>query len=389
MHITSGTLWFSPFLPSNSCHRPLTEKYTRSSLITLTTIGYGANTVFHNSCWTVSAIITVEALFGLLIDATVVGLMFVKIGAGGPRGVSVNFSKRAIIRRVGDQLFFTFRVAETRKLQLCEAHVRVYAVMTDTRDDGTPLLFQSHVCRLVQPDDELGGMLLLMLPSEVVHGIDAWSPLLPPNCLPCTAKKPLPNDVAVHEDRSMYSYSYPEVRQRQMDVRSGNRSAVECTVSGENFQSEEAHRRHHQRENIPDGSCRTLPQALPPTTHKSPDMQPDEDIAVPPTSVSAGVPTEAALRAHFKKKDVEILIIVEGIDATLSCTLQACYSYREADIVFDAFFKPCTRRDDDGRCVIDYAAFQEIEPIRNANNGNAAAMISAKETTPKMANDPL
>ena len=34
--------------------------------------------------------------------------------------------------------------------------------------------------RLQQPDDELGGMLFMALPSVVVHSIDAWSPLRPP-----------------------------------------------------------------------------------------------------------------------------------------------------------------------------------------------------------------
>ena len=39
--------------------------------------------------------------------------------------------------------------------------------------------FQQFNMRLQKPDDELGGMLLLMLPSEIVHRIDAWSPLRP------------------------------------------------------------------------------------------------------------------------------------------------------------------------------------------------------------------
>ena len=39
--------------------------------------------------------------------------------------------------------------------------------------------FSTRVMRTQEPDDELGGMLFLALPTTVVHHIDPWSPLVP------------------------------------------------------------------------------------------------------------------------------------------------------------------------------------------------------------------
>jgi hypothetical protein len=119
----------------------------------------------------VSILITAEAVVGTVIDTLLVGLIFGKLQRSAPRSMSITFSHKAILRRIGNEMFFLFRVVEARKLQICEAHVRCYAVKHGEREDGTPLLFQQHVMRIMQPDDELGGMLLLMLPTEVVHQV--------------------------------------------------------------------------------------------------------------------------------------------------------------------------------------------------------------------------
>jgi len=68
---------------------------------------------------------------------------------------------------------------------LRQAHVRMYCV----RHVGTGshrIPFQTHAMRLQQPDDELGGLLLLAIPQQVSGGSEAgvfgeggaggWSP---------------------------------------------------------------------------------------------------------------------------------------------------------------------------------------------------------------------
>jgi hypothetical protein len=46
------------------------------SVITISTIGYGANSTFFNSCHAVSILITLEAMFGLVMNAFIVGVIW-------------------------------------------------------------------------------------------------------------------------------------------------------------------------------------------------------------------------------------------------------------------------------------------------------------------------
>lgn len=215
---------------------------------------------------------------------------------------------------------------------MIEAHVRLYAILHEIDPEtGDRRMFQSHQMRLSQPSDELGSMLLLMLPSRVVHQIDAWSPLLPPSMLP---KAP--------EGSSLSSYHFPEVRQRQMDSDQGMRLIVECAVTGEGFSTEAAHKAHHTNCNMP---------------------YPCQSTAVHPVMTDAE--KMEAMEAHFEANELEILVVVEGIDPTCSQTLQSCYSYKNPDIKFGTHdFVECTSRcKDTGRVKIDFQDFHKLKEL--------------------------
>ena len=74
-----------------------------------------------------------------------------------------------VIHRVHGELFFGFQVVEQKKHPLVEAHVRCYAVRDETDAWGRHVEFQPCAMRLEKPDDEMGAMLFLSLPSLVVH----------------------------------------------------------------------------------------------------------------------------------------------------------------------------------------------------------------------------
>jgi hypothetical protein len=61
-----------------------------------------------------------------------------------------------------------FQLWELRKHQLVEAHIRLYVIKHKFND------------AIESPNDELGTMLLVMLPEIVVPEIDISSPLMPP-----------------------------------------------------------------------------------------------------------------------------------------------------------------------------------------------------------------
>ena len=56
----------------------------------------------------------------------------------------------------------------------------------------------------------------------------------------------------------------------------------------------------------------------------------------------------------------------EGIDPTMSATLQSCYTYKSDDIVWNTHeFVPCTVREGSkpsGKVVIDFEKFHQVEP---------------------------
>ena len=125
------------------------------------------------------------------------GVIYCRVSRPNKRASTVVFSKNAIIKRIRGKLFFQFRVCELRKHQLVEAHIRCYTIRHE-RDvqNGVVTPFRSLSMRLNHPNDELGGiyvvhfvvvvviiipgMLLMCLPQEIVHEIDAWSPIMPP-----------------------------------------------------------------------------------------------------------------------------------------------------------------------------------------------------------------
>ena len=87
-------------------------------------------------------------------------------------------------------------------------------------------MFQQYPMSLNHPDDDLGAPMLLMLPSQVVHRIDFWSPLSHRNFLYIPTDKYDP----------MHAYKWPDKR--------GNMSSAEtdgqlftCDFCGEAYRS--------------------------------------------------------------------------------------------------------------------------------------------------------
>ena len=68
-----------------------------------------------------------------------------------------------MVREIGGNPCFVVQIGEMRKHQIIEAHVRMYCVR-HTGEGPHRVLFQTHTMRLQQPDDELGGLLLLAIP---------------------------------------------------------------------------------------------------------------------------------------------------------------------------------------------------------------------------------
>ena len=133
------------------------------SAITITTVGYGAQSVYFGSCPSIPILVTTEGFFGMAFHAVIIGIIFAKSQRGVTRGHSIAYSKKCLVRFHDGQPYFIFRCVETRKLQLVEAHIRLYAICDEVCPiTGTKVQGACHQMRINQPSDELGGMLLLL-----------------------------------------------------------------------------------------------------------------------------------------------------------------------------------------------------------------------------------
>jgi hypothetical protein len=71
---------------------------------------------------------------------------------------------------------------------------------------------------------------------------------------------------------------------------------------------------------------------------------------------------QSALRNAMRETELEILVLVEGIETQTSATIQVRHSYnfKAGDIVFNRMFGQCVGRGADGSCVVDFTRFHEL-----------------------------
>jgi hypothetical protein len=212
------------------------------------------------------------------------------------------FTNSSVIRKIRGDYYFMFQVCERRAHQLVEAHVRLYAMRHVFASDGrggetTESLYQSHQMRVQQPDDDCGGMLLIALPQTIVHRIDPWSPLFPPECLPEKG----------HFGK--LAPAYPDPSQRLVDIENGNR----------------------------DGG----PSGVAPPYKK---------------------PTRAQIMNHLRKTELEVVVILEGIDGSTSNTMQARHSYTDEEMAWDSTFDNCVTHTGK-RAIINFDRFHMLKPV--------------------------
>jgi inward rectifier potassium channel len=134
------------------------------SVQTLATIGYGS--VAPKSL-AANALVTVEALFGLMGFALATGLLFSRFSRPDPR---IAFSDKAVVAPFRDGTALMFRIVNERNNQLTE----VRATVTLSRMEGAG---PSRVRRFYELALDRRRVVFLPLHWVVVHPIDEASPL--------------------------------------------------------------------------------------------------------------------------------------------------------------------------------------------------------------------
>lgn len=368
----------------DKCELGLKGSFVRAymlSLETMVTIGYGVPDPYMNGCWQGALVLTSQSLAQLFLVAFVIGMIFQRLSRPQSRACTILFSKSAVINDIDGAHYFMFRVCDLRVHHtLLEAHVRVYCGHEHpTR--GYELL----PMRLEHPDDDLGGSLLLTIPFTVVHRIDAWSPLAPQcahklsapsddatSSASCTPVYATPSITLSEQHRREHSWrlqheqlrttAWPGSLQRHVDCETGNRQGCVCPTCGSSFGTArmlKLHCKYNARGDALNGQPEELRHKE--LTHEEMRRLSHED------------PTREEIRAHLKNGYHEVVAIIEGIEPTTSCTVQARHSYllgpkglgKEKDFHWEMDFTECVTlpRDSTKGLVLDIANFHSLKPV--------------------------
>jgi len=379
---------------SDECNLGIEGKYLRAfylSIQTFVTIGYGVPDPYYNGCWQGTILLTFQSLVAYFFNAVVIGSIFVRLTRPQKRASMVLFSHCAVIRQINGALYFMFQVCEMKSNDAIEAKVRCYCIRHDRNGDQT---YQTHKMRLQHPDDELGGNLLLKLPTKVVHRIDNWSPLSPASLSEkrrrMTGAAPGVRSMSAPTDhqRASAAFHWPEVPLRQVDAEQGNRDTCICAVCGSGFCTVEQLRRHVEY-NASQDEANEVPEKL---SHKPfsdimmnswgwtlAELDGDgEEQGAEATSKLNRSPSmrqwavasverqRQEVEEFLSERYVEVVVLVEGIEPTTSSTLQARHSYLfPVDVVWDRDFADCTLFGKRGApCAVDLTRFQELVPSK-------------------------
>ncbi|CAB9503285.1 rectifier potassium channel 2 [Seminavis robusta] len=308
------------------------------SLETCTTVGYGlpngTNAFFENQCPDIVVAIYFQMVWSMMFNAFLFAFFFARIAKCESRGIQVIFSNKAIISNRPDVPYpcFSFRVFDVDgSFPVVEAHVRMYVV---TQKSPIPIPL-----RIVIPNDDYGSMLMLSLPSQVVHAMDAYSPMVPQAKPRCLASPTVPHG---------------GLHLRQVDALTNNRDDVICPVCGESYGTVERLIKHGKFNSMTE-THDDIPFR---GSHREVDWDDWARLLEKSTTWSL-----QQLEQFFRSDISEVLCIVEGIDPLASGTFQAIQSYQVEDIHFgEAHFADCVCLDINQSLVVDLDFFHKITP---------------------------
>ncbi|EDO42158.1 predicted protein, partial [Nematostella vectensis] len=148
------------------------------SVETQTTIGYGGRQVTPE-CPEGVVCLLVQSLSGLMLSASLLGLIFAKLSRPRPRAHTIRFSKRAVVSKKDGKLCLIFRVGDIRKSQLLEVTVKLHCFHYIAGDNGSLFFNQSELPIAFSPEcePEYEVRPFFLTPLTIMHMINEQSPL--------------------------------------------------------------------------------------------------------------------------------------------------------------------------------------------------------------------
>jgi len=149
------------------------------SIETQVTIGYGTRYITEK-CPEAIILLLTQSLIGSIVDAFMVGCMFVKISQPNKRAETLVFSTHAVISLRDGKMCLMFRVGDLRNSQIIEAQIRAKLIKSRQTKEG-------EFMPLDQTDLDVGystgaDRLFLVTPLIICHEIDEKSPFWDMSC---------------------------------------------------------------------------------------------------------------------------------------------------------------------------------------------------------------
>ena len=152
------------------------------SLETQQTIGYGHRSI-STKCAEAVIVLQAQTVVGIIVDAFMLGLTFAKLSRPRERALTCSFSKHAVITLRNGKMCLMFRVADIRKSQIIEAHIRLQMFREIKTDEGHRYPFYQEDLKICyNPDDYMlknednRNQIFLLFPLVIVHVIEEGSP---------------------------------------------------------------------------------------------------------------------------------------------------------------------------------------------------------------------
>jgi len=319
-------------------------------------------------------VLITQITIAVLLDSLFAGVLYQRFSRVTTRASTVIFSDKAVIRTIDGALFFMFQLCEMRRTHLLDSHIRCYLFSwprppqddlpsrerTRTISSGTSQsdgsnedsskhwLSSGGTCRhdlmrLELPDDNLGAPTMLIVPQVIAHRVDSFSPMLGANR--ATSGFVGGN----HALDAMVQQTHLAPLQRTSEAFTGSRDGCWCQACGASYPGEEQLRKHVEF---------TAAQEEGNATKVGPHISLQRNWTAGPSAGTFRSLLEDRMQTHH----LEVVCIVEGVDAVTSNSVQARHSYTVDDISWDCDFAPCTTAGGGHRLAIDFAKFHNLVP---------------------------
>ncbi|XP_075945850.1 ATP-sensitive inward rectifier potassium channel 11-like [Anarhichas minor] len=138
------------------------------------TIGFGGRMITEE-CVSAIIVLIVQNIVGLVINAIMLGCIFMKTAQANRRAETLIFSKHAVISVRNNKLCFMIRIGDLRKSMIISATVRLQVVRRSTTNEGEVVPLDQIDIHIDNPVGTNG--VFLVSPLIICHVIDKDSPL--------------------------------------------------------------------------------------------------------------------------------------------------------------------------------------------------------------------